>query len=50
MQAQQRLTDLLKQHGVPDDAIDTRSHLVTQAIGVGPLQKCLELDRHLGGV
>lgn len=40
-QAQQRLADLLKQHGVPDDAISARSHLVLQAIGVGPLQKCL---------
>ena len=40
-QASQRLRDLLTQHGVPSDVLDQRLHLTIQAIGVGPLQKCL---------
>ncbi len=36
-----RLKELLTQHGVPSDQIEQRSHLTVQAIGVGPLQKCL---------
>lgn len=41
VQAQARLTDLLKQHGVPADSLEQRSHLVVQAVGVASLQKCL---------
>ena len=40
-QAQARLCDILKQHGVPLELLDQRAHLITQAIGVPPLQKCL---------
>ena len=40
-QAQARLMDLLKQHGVPSESLEQRSHLVVQAIGVAQLQKCL---------
>ena len=35
---QARFQDLLKQHGVPDSQVEARTHLATQAIGVGPLQ------------
>ena len=40
-QAHARLIELLQQHGVPSDLTEQRAHLVTQAIGVPPLQKCL---------
>ena len=36
-----RLSDLLSQHGVPDDQIETRIHLITQSVGLAPLQKLL---------
>ena len=39
--AKSRLSDLLSQHGVPDDQLDTRIHLIAQSIGLGPLQKVL---------
>ena len=33
-----RLHDLLRQHGVPDNQLATRTHLITQMIGVQDLQ------------
>ncbi len=39
--AHQRLVELLKQHGVPSDMLDSRISLLCQAVGFGPLQKVL---------
>ena len=36
-----RLSDLLSQHGVPDDQIETRLRLILQSVGLAPLQKLL---------
>ena len=36
-----RFRELLQQHRVPSDQLEARIHLVTQAIGVAPLQKAL---------
>ena len=40
-QSLRRLHDLLKQHGVPDQQIATRSHLIVQMIGLKELQGAL---------
>ena len=37
--AHQRLVDVLLQHGVPDDMVESRITLMVQALGLGPLQK-----------
>ena len=39
--ARTRLIDLLKQHGVPEQQLETRIHLIVQALGVAPLQTVL---------
>lgn len=37
-----RLHDLLRQHGVPDNQLATRTHLITQMLGVQDLQGALQ--------
>lgn len=39
--AHRRLLDLLSQHGVPHDMLESRSALIVQALGLGALQKVL---------
>ncbi len=39
--AKNRLQDLLSQHGVGDDQMETRIHLIVQSVGVAPLQSVL---------
>ncbi len=39
--ARSRLVDLLQQHGVPADQVDSRIGLAVQALGLGPVQSAL---------
>ena len=39
--AHKRLVDLLQQHGVPSDMVESRIALMSQALGIGSLQRVL---------
>ncbi len=39
--AHQRLVDVMQQHGVPVDMVESRIALLVQALGIGPVQKVM---------